>query len=236
MRGRSPPGEKAVRQSPQLGRRQSAPEGSGRHGEPQAVVLELPARRSRRWAAAVEPSGRARVRGCARLPGQRSGSTVHHHRGGDRALRLLAGASARSGLRDRRGRRQARRRGSARALGGHLTGSSLGDRLQVPARGTHDEAARHHGLGRPHRPRDAVRRPRPGLRRRFDRVDGDTAQPGPGGDQGRPTRRHGGGAQSRRRDPRGGRPGAVAAAGRQHAVGVPDGVSALREPARSPRG
>ena len=54
---------------------------------------------------------------------------------------------------------------------------------------------------------------------------GHAAQPGPGGAQGRPPRRHRRGAQGRRRDPRGGRPGAVAAAEGQHAVGVPDDVS-----------
>ena len=52
---------------------------------------------------------------------------------------------------------------------------------------------------------------RAGVRRRLDGRAGHAAQPGPGAAQGRAPRRHRHRAQGRRRHPRGGRPGAVAA-------------------------
>ena len=75
-------------------------------------------------------------------------------------------------------------------LGFTSQGAAVGDRLQVPPGGAHDDAPRHPGLDRPHRPGDAVRRARAGLRRRLDGRDGDAAQRGPGPAEGRPPRRH----------------------------------------------
>ena len=79
----------------------------------------------------------------------------------------------------------------------------MGDRVQVPARGEDDAAARHHGEHRAHRSRHAVRAARAGVRRRFDRRARDAAQPGRGRAQGRARRRHRDRAQGRRRHPRG---------------------------------
>ena len=56
----------------------------------------------------------------------------------------------------------------AAPAGLHLAGAALGDRVQVPARGGHHQAARHPGQRRPHRPGDAVRRDGAGLRQRLD--------------------------------------------------------------------
>ncbi len=51
-------------------------------------------------------------------------------------------------------------------LGSTTKAPALGHRLQVPARGAHHPAARHHGQHRPHRSGHPVRRARPGVRRR----------------------------------------------------------------------
>ena len=112
-------------------------------------------------------------------------------------LPALAGAPPRPRLRDRRDRRQARRPRPARSARRHVEGPALGDRLQVPAGRADDDPARHPDLGRPHGPGDALRRARARVRRRIDRRDGDAAQPGPGGAEGRPSGRHGGRAQGR---------------------------------------
>ena len=65
-------------------------------------------------------------------------------------------------------------------LGSTSRGAALGHRLQVPARGAHHRAARHHGVDRPHRAGHAVRRARAGVRRRRHRVGWPPAQRGPG--------------------------------------------------------
>ena len=57
----------------------------------------------------------------------------------------------------------------ARAARLHVQGAALGDRLQVPARGAHHQAARHPRVDRPHRPGHALRRARAGVRRRRQR-------------------------------------------------------------------
>ena len=128
-------------------------------------------------------------------------------------------------------------RGPARRARRHLAGAPVGHRLQVPARGAHDPAARHHGLHRAHRPGDAVRPARAGLRGRLDRRRGDAAQRGPGGGQGRPARRPRHRAQGGRRHPRGRRPGARGprrAEAPQAEVEVPDVVPVVRQAARAP--
>ena len=68
---------------------------------------------------------------------------------------------------------------------GSTSAPAMGDRLQVPARGAHDPAARDPGVDRPHRSGDAVRRARSRLRRRLDGRCGHVAQRGPGAEQGR---------------------------------------------------
>ena len=83
-------------------------------------------------------------------------------------------------LRDRRCRREGRRSRAARRGRVHEQGAPVGDRVQVPARGTHDGVARNHGEHRPYRPRDAVRAARAGVRRRLDRRPGHPAQRGRG--------------------------------------------------------
>ena len=98
-------------------------------------------------------------------------------------------------------------------------------------------AARHQGVDRAHRAGHAVRRARAGVRRRLDRRRGHAAQPGPGDGQGRATRRHGHRAQGRRRDPRGGRPGAGRAAARACAEWkFPTTCPVCGTRARAPRG
>ena len=77
-------------------------------------------------------------------------------------------SAPRAGLRDRRRRHEGGRPVAARRARRHLPRPALGDRLQVPAGGTHDQAARHHGVHRAHRPGHAVRPARAGLRRRLD--------------------------------------------------------------------
>ena len=114
--------------------------------------------------------------------------------------------------------------------GGHVARPSLGHRLQVPPRGAHHQAARHHGLDRPHRPGHPLRPPRTGLRGWLDGRGGDAAQRGPGRGQGRPSGRPGDRAQGGRRHPRGrgtGAPGSRCAEPSQVEVEVPDHVPGL---------
>ena len=115
-----------------------------------------PAVRGLRGAARLGPAGQRPVPG-RRRPGRRAG--LH---------RLLRRAPARRRARDRRRRGQGRRGGGAAPAGLHLTGAALGDRVQVPARGGHHEAARHPGQRRAHRPGHAVRRDGAGVRQRLD--------------------------------------------------------------------
>ena len=60
-----------------------------------------------------------------------------------RPLPALGAPPTRPRVRDRRRGGEARRRRPARAPRVHVAGTALGDRLQVPARGAHDPAARH---------------------------------------------------------------------------------------------
>ena len=90
-------------------------------------------------------------------------------RRGLRPLPPLAGAPPRPRLRDRRRGAEGRRAGPAARAGVHLQGAPVGHRLQVPARGAHHPAARHHGVDRPDRPGHAVRAARAGVRRRLHR-------------------------------------------------------------------
>ena len=227
-RGRAP-----LRQPAQLGGRRAAPEGP-RRSRPRGRCTSGPTRsassRARRpraaWPAATQtddpgPAGQGRASRSAPTPARSTGID-----GGRRPLPGAGrGAPPRPGLRDRRRGDQGRRPGPARRARRHLAGAAVGHRLQVPARGAHDPAARHHGLDRPHRPGHAVRPARAGLRRRLDGRRGHAAQRGPGGGQGRAARRPRRRAQGGRRHPRGGRPGARGprrAEAAQAEVEVPD--------------
>ena len=95
-----------------------------------------------------DSSGRTRVPRRTRLPDQRARARVRLHRRGGGALSPLAGASSRSRLRDRRCGHQGRRSRPARSARRDVAGAAMGDRVQVPAGGTHDHVARHPGLGR----------------------------------------------------------------------------------------
>ena len=144
-----------------------------------------------------------------------------------------AGAPPRPRVRDRRRGRQGRRPRPARAARFTSRAPRWAIAYKFPPEERTTRAARHPGVGRSHRPHDAVRRARAGVRRWLDGVDGDAAQPGPGRGQGRPPRRHGDRAQGRRRDPRGRRPGAVAAAGRHASRGCSRRSARARCAARS---
>ncbi len=159
-----------------------------------------------------DPHRDARVDAVLGPAGQPRDPRARHPRRGLRLLPALAGASPRPRVRDRRRRREGRRPAAAGRAGLHVEGAAVGDRLQVPARGTHDEAEGHHGVDRPHREGDAVRRARAGVRRRLDGPVGDAAQRRPGEGQRRAPRRHGDRAQGGRRDPRSREAGAGRAA------------------------
>ena len=202
----------AVRQPAQRRRRQPAPEGSADHRQPRAELLVLPARRGDRRARVHQPSRDARV------PRRRSAFPVNPE---IRVVDDLAGVYAFAGHWQEHRHdlpyeidgvvAKVDESGAARAARLHLAGAAVGHRLQVPAGGAHDRAARHPGVGRSHRSHHAVRRARAGVRRRLHRADGDAAQRGSGPRQGRAPRRHGDRAQGRRRHPRGRRAGPVAA-------------------------
>ena len=159
----------------------------------------------------------------------------HDGRGG--SMRGAGRGPPRPRLRDRRRGHQGRRARAARRVRRHLTRPALGHRLQVPARGAHDPAHRHHGLHRAHRPGHALRPARARLRRRLHRRRGDAAQRGPGGGQGRPAGRPRHRAQGGRRHTRGRRPGARGPRrpqAPQAEVEVPDVVPVVRHAPRPP--
>ena len=154
-------------------------------------------------------------------------------KGGRRVHRVLRRAPPRRRARDRRHRRQGRRARAARRARRDQPRPALGDRLQVPARAGEHEAARHRRVGRPHRPRDAVRRDGAGARRRIRRAAGDPAQPGRREGQGRADRRHRRAAQGRRRHPRGARAGRRAARRHRARVRHARRLPRVRHPARA---
>ena len=182
-------GRAAVRQPAQLGGRRAAPEGP---------AASRPRGRSAFWAYQVgdvegaperQRSGRTATQTGAPwrswprpgFPVSPDARQVTGIAAGRRPLPRAGRAAPRPGLRDRRrGDQGGRARPCTQRAGRHVAGAPLGHRLQVPARGAHDQAARHHGVHRPHRPGDAVRPARTGLRRRLDRRGGHTAQRGPG--------------------------------------------------------
>ncbi len=221
-RGRRGQRGAALRQPAQRRRRQPAPEGPLDHRQARPLVLGVPARRGGRRSAARAAHRRARLSRQARRPGQPRDQGVRQPRRRPRPLRALGGPPPRPRLRDRRRGGQGRRRRPADPARIDVAGAAVGDRLQVPARGAHDDAARHPGVDRPHRPGHTVRDARAGVRRRLDGGRRHLAQRGSGARQGRPARRHRDRAQGGRRDPRGRRPGARDAAGGLEAVDVPD--------------
>ena len=233
LRGAQPtPGRgraRLVRQPPQRRGRLAPPEGPADHREPGPRVLLLPVRREGRWPAAAVRTSR-RSRGSA-SSASRSTPLIERYdttRRGVRLLRSDGGAAPRARLRDRRRRRQGRRPRPARGARLHEPRPPVGDRLQVPARGEDDEAARDHGQHRAHRAGHALRAARAGVRRRFDGRARDAAQRGRGRAARRAGRRHRRRAQGGRRDPRGGRPGRSPNARRGAGVEVPDEVPGVR--------
>ena len=183
-------------------------------------VLRLPARcAGGRTRAAVAPRD-ARLAARPRPAGERrTSSSSPTLDDGLRVLRAHRGQPALVRLRDRRRGREGRRPRAARRARVHEPGATVGDRVQVPARGEDDAAARDHGEHRPHRSGHAVRAARAGVRRRFDRRARHAAQPGRGRAQGRARRRHRDRAQGRRRDPRGRRARCSPSASAAHGSG-----------------
>ena len=217
--GRRPQADQDLRQSPQLGRRLAAPEGPGDHRHPAARLLGLPDRRGRRalrrcrarsTGGRPPPPARARRWPCWPGPASRSAPTpavVTRRRGG----RSPAAASWREHRHD-----------LAYEIDGvvvKVDDLALHDRLGATSRAPRWAIAfkfppeertttlqRHHGVDRPDRAGHALRRARAGLRRGVDRrrwppcttrtrCGPRTSGPGDTG----------GGAQGRRRHPRGGR-------------------------------
>ena len=245
-------GRAALRQPAQLRRRRAAPEGPGRHGAAAAALLGLRARRGRRRSgtgqgrqivkrrghmAGAHADGHSGATPQGRLPGEPRRPPHRRHDGRGGSMRGAGRAPPQPRLRDRRRGHQGRRARAARSVRRHLTRPPLGHRLQVPARGAHDPAHRHHGLHRAHRPGHALRPARAGLRGRVDRRRGHAAQRGPGGGQGRPAGRPRHCAQGRRRHTRGRRPrarGPRRPQAPQAEVEVPDGVPVVRHAPRPP--
>ncbi len=129
--------------------------------------------------------------------------------GGDpQARRVLGRAPPRRGPRDRRRRHQGRRGVAATPAGHHVARAAVGDRLQVPAGGSHHDPAGHPGPGGPHRPRHAVRPDGTGEGGRLDGRARHAAQRVRGQAQGRADRRPHRHPQGGRRDSRGAGPGA----------------------------
>ena len=166
-RGRRP----HVREPAQRGRRVGAPEGPGGHGRPGArrcgPTSSAPPRATPRFRshhetlewlreAGLPVNPEIRVR---RLPRRRVRAAARSCCGNRHSLDYeIDGVVVKVDDLAPAGRARV-----------HVAGAAVGDRLQVPARGAHDEAPGDPGRHRPHRAGDAVRRARAGVRRRRDR-------------------------------------------------------------------
>ncbi len=156
-------------------------------------------------------------------------AALRRHRRRARLLPRVDRRAARPAVRDRRRRHQAGRHRAARDGRLDVEVPALGVRLQVPGAAGDDEAQGDPRERRPHRRGDAVRRPRAGLPRRLDNLQGDAPQRPGSGAQGHPRRRLRPDREGRRRDPEGRDVAAAAAADRRRraaavgdAVRVPD--------------
>ena len=237
-RAQPPPGREggpALRQPAQRRGRLAAPDRPVGHREPAASRSSAtsPARCEGGPKLAYAPRD-ARVAARARVPREPAHRAARRPRRGARVLHADGGAAPLARLRDRRRGGEGRLARAARRDGLHQPRAALGDRVQVPAGGEDHQAQEHHGEHRPHRAGHAVRGARAGVRRWLHRADVDAAQPGRGRAQGRARRRHRGGAQGRRRDPRGGRSGARRPQARRPQVEVPRDVPVRARPAAGP--
>ena len=120
-----------------------------------------------------------------------------------------------------------------RELGHHVARAAMGDRVQVPAGGTHRAAEEDRRAHRPDGQGHAVRGAGAGRGRRRHHHHRDAAQRGRGAAQGRAREGHGHRAARRRRDPRDRRAGAVEAAEERAEVEDAEGLPVVRHAARS---
>ena len=178
-RGRPRPPAAAVRQPAQRRRRQPAPEGPLDHRPARPVVLGVPARRGRRRAAARDAHETLDSWSALGFPVNPEVRSFDDLEAVDEHCSTGRSTATTSATRSTASSSRSTTSSSAPARL-HVAGAALGDRLQVPARGAHDAAARHPGVDRAHRSGDAVRRARAGVRRRLDGRRGDAAQRGPG--------------------------------------------------------
>ena len=218
------------------------PRRSRTRGTPRPGRSDRRTRRSRRPAPApvgafVRLRAGHRVRFAPRVPGLGGlgGAAGGAHDGGARFDRRGEGVPGALGdepaldrLGDRRHRGQGRPDRSAARAREHEPRAPLGDRLQVPARGTHDAAdvdRRAHGS---HGQGHAVRRARSGVRQRRHRDLRHAAQRGRGPPQGRAQGRHRDRAPRGRRDPRDRRAGPLEAEEERPAMVDADDLHLLR--------
>ena len=223
--------EASVREPPQCRGGLAPPEGPEGHRLPSArparALVRVRGRRPLRFALGVPRLvPRCPAAGGAHLRGQ------GRHRRGRGLPRALGGRPAQRRLGGRRGGRQGRQGRAPAGARRDEPRAAVGDRLQVPARGTHGAAEEDRCPHRPDGEGHAVRRARTGLRGRRDDHLRDAAQRGRGRPQGRARGRRGHRSARRRRDPRDRRAGAVQTQEGRPEVEVPDDVSLVRDRAR----
>ena len=228
-------GGPAVREPAQRRGRLAPTEGREGHGVPAAPDV----------GALVRGGGghlvRTRTRSSSPGP-RRSGCpvppTTEHRRGSEGGHRVPPAMGEEAALRrlgDRRRRDQGRRREAPAPARRDEPRSAVGDRLQVPARGTDRAAEVDRGAHRPHREGHAVRRPRARVRGGRHDHERDAAQRGRGPPEGRPQGRHGDRPPRGRRDPGDRRAGPGEAAEERAAVEDAEGLHLVRDRARAAR-
>ena len=198
-----PPGrgrQADLRQSAQLRRRLAAPARPAGHRLAAAPVLRLCLGRGQR----TLRQEAARSHSCDEplRPADQSADDALPDGGRDaRPLPRDRSPAREPRLRYRRRRLQGRRPRAAAAARLRVALAPLGGGAQVPGRAGDDGSGDDRDPGRAHRRADAGRQAEAGHRRRRRRLQRDAAQRGRDRPQGRPGRRHGGGAAGRRRHP-----------------------------------